>query len=298
MKKIIWTIVGLAVVGFVTYRIVIAIQAKQTLNAQTGTAKVTPVDVASPVMSTIVDRLLQTGTISAQSEVTLYSKVAGKLEKNLVELNDNVKPGQMVALVDRDEVGYSYNQFEVKSNAQGTIAKVFQNPGAVINPNTPLYLVVNVDVVKAVIAVPESQIRHIRSRHPATVTAQAYPDQKFSGVVSNISPIANPVSRTIEVEISVANAQHLLKPGMFIQAELILQKRSAMILPLAAITEREGQQVVFIARDSIAAVQTISTGSAMRDSVEILRGLKLSDKVIVTGTHLLNDKDKIRLASQ
>ena len=298
MKKIVWTILGLAIVGFIGYRVIVSIQAKQAVNAQAGTAKVTPVDVMSPVMSTIVDRLLQTGTISAQSEVTLYSKVAGKLEKNLVELNDNIKSGRMVALVDRDEVGYSYNQYEVKSNAEGTIARVFQNPGAVISPNTPLYLVVNVDIVKAVIAVPESQIRHIRSRHPATVTAQAYPDQKFTGMVTNISPVANPVSRTIEVEISVANARHLLKPGMFIQAELILQKRNAMIIPLAAVTEREGQQVVFIARDSMAAVQPIATGSAMRDSVEIVSGLKLSDRVIVSGTHLLNDKDRIKLASQ
>ena len=298
MKKIVWAILGLAIVGFIGYRVVVSIQAKQAVNAQAGTAKVTPVGVASPVMSTIVDRLVQTGTISAQSEVTLYSKVAGKLEKNLVEMNDYVKPGQLVALVDRDEVGYSYNQYEVKSNAQGTIAKVFQNPGAVVNPNTPLYHLVNVDMVKAIIAVPESQIRHLRLKHPATVAAQAYPDRKFSGVVSNISPIANPVSRTIDVEISVANAQHLLKPGMFIQAELILQKRNAMIIPLAAVTEREGKQVVFIVRDTLAALQTISTGSAMRDSVEVLSGLRLLDKVIVTGTHLLNDRDKIKLASQ
>lgn len=298
MKKIVFAIVGVAILGFIGYRVIVSVQEKRAVNAQTGTAKVTPVDVVSPVMSTIVDRLMQSGTISAQSEVTLYSKVAGKLEKNLVEMNDDVKPGQLVALVDRDEVGYSYNQYEVKSNAEGTIAKVFQNPGAVVNPNTPLYLLVNVDIVKAIIAVPESQIRHIRSRHPATVTAQAYPDRKFSGAVSNVSPVANPVSRTIDVEISVANGQHLLKPGMYIQAELVLQQRTAMIIPLAAVTEREGRQVVFIARDTLAVAQVIFTGSAMRDSVEIVQGLRLSDKVIVTGTHLLNDKDKIRLASQ
>jgi membrane fusion protein (multidrug efflux system) len=85
---------------------------------------------------------------------------------------------------------------------------------------------------------------------------------------------------------------------MFIQAELILQKRNAMMVPLAAVTEREGQKVVFIAQDSIAAMHAISTGSAMRDSIEIVRGLKLSDRVIVSGTHLLNDKDKIKLATR
>jgi membrane fusion protein (multidrug efflux system) len=298
MKKIIWTIIGLSIVGFIGFRIVVSIQAKQALNNQGAEVKVLPVEVCTPTMSAIIDRIVQTGNISAQSEVTLYSKVAGKLVKNLVEMNDPVKPGQVVAMVDRDEVGYEYNQFEVKSNAKGTVAKVFLNPGAVINPNSPLYLVVDVDVVKAVVAVPEGQIRFVPIGHPATVTAAAYPDQQFAGRVTNLSPVANPVSRTIDVEISVANQRHLLKPGMFIQAELVLQKRAAMMVPLAALTEREGRKVVFTAVDSLAVLKVVSTGSATRDSIEVTSGLQKTDRVVVTGTQLLNDKDRIRLASQ
>jgi len=298
MKKAIWSIIGLAIVGFIGFRIVVAIQAKQALNNQRTEVKILPVDVCTPTMSAIVDRIVQTGNISAQSEVTLYSKVAGKLVKNLVEMNDAVKPGQVVAMVDRDEVGYEYNQFEVKSNAKGTVAKVFLNPGAVINPNSPLYLVVDVDVVKAVVAVPEAQIRFVPIGHPAKVTAAAYPDQQFAGKVTNLSPVANPVSRTIDVEISVANPRHLLKPGMFIQAELVLQKRTAMMVPLAAVTEREGKKVVFTAVDSLALLKVVTTGSATRDSIEITGGLQRTDRVVVTGTQLLNDKDKIKLAAQ
>ena len=296
MKKTLWIIVGLAVVGFVGYRTYIAMQAKQAIEQQGSVAKAIPVEVTKPTMGSIVDRILQTGTISSQSEVTLYSKVAGKLVKNLVEMNDNINPSQVVALIDRDEVGYTYNQYELKSNAKGTIAKVFQNPGAMINPNTPLYLVIDVDVVKAVVAVPEAQIRFVAVGHSAVVAAQAYPDQQFAGKVTNHSAVANPASRTIDVEVSVTNPKHLLKPGMFIQAEFVLQTRTAMFVPLAAVTEREGKKVVFTALDSIVVMKTVTTGNATGDLVEITGGLQTSDRVVVTGTQLLNDKDRIQVS--
>lgn len=298
MKKTIGIIVGLVVVGFIIYRVFVAIEAKQAVNEQAAESKITPVEVTRPSMSSIVDRILQPGTISAHAEVTLYSKAAGKLERNLVEMNDNVKPAQVVSLIDRDEVGYTYNLYEVKSNAKGTVARVLQNPGAVISPNTPLYLVVDIDSVKAIIQVPESQIRFVRLKHPASVLAQAYPGQQFTGSVSNISPVANPMSRTIDVEISITNPKHMLKPGMFVQADLVLQKRTAMVVPLASVTEREGRKVVFVALDSVAEMKSVTTGTAVGDAVEITDGLRLADLVVMTGTHLLNNRDRIRVVNQ
>jgi RND family efflux transporter MFP subunit len=161
-----------------------------------------------------------------------------------------------------------------------------------------LYHVIDIDVVKAVAAVPEAQIRFVPVGHAAMVTAQAYPEQRFAGRVTNHSAVANPVSRTIDVEVSVANPKHLLKPGMFVQAEFILQKRSALLVPLAAVTEREGRQVVFTVSDSTAVMKQVTTGSATRDSVEITQGLQTTDQVIVTGTQLLNDRDRIQLPIQ
>ncbi len=298
MKKAFWTTLALLVVGYIGFRVVVAIQAKQALNNQSAAERIIPVEVCTPTMGAIIDRIVQTGTIAPRSEVTLYSKVAGKLVKNQVEMNDAVKPSQVVALVDRDEIGYEYNQHEVKANASGIVARVFQNPGGVVTPNTPLYLIIDIDVVKAVVAVPESQIRFIPVGHPAMVVAAAYPDQRFSGRVTNVSPMANPVSRTIDVEISVDNRQHLLKPGMFVQAELVLKKRSAMLVPLAAVTEQEGKKVVFTTQGDIAKLRIVTTGSASRDSVEILGGLQKDDRIIVTGTQLLNDGDRIRIITR
>jgi membrane fusion protein (multidrug efflux system) len=90
----------------------------------------------------------------------------------------------------------------------------------------------------------------------------------------------------------------MLKPGMFVQAELVLQKRTAMVVPLASVTEREGRKVVFVALDSVAEMRSVTTGIAVGDAVEITDGLRLADLVVKTGTHLLNNRDRIRVVNQ
>jgi multidrug efflux pump subunit AcrA (membrane-fusion protein) len=298
MKKVVWTFIGLAVVGFIGYRAIVAIQAKQTVASRVAEERVIPVEAGMPVMSDVVEKIFQTGAISARSEVTLYPKVSGKLAKNLVEMSDDVSPAQVVALVDRDEVGYEYKQYEVRGNVKGTVARVYLHPGAAVNPNTPLCQIVDIDIVKAIVPVPEGQIRFVSVGHSALVTSPAYPDRKFPGKVTNISPLANPVNRTIEAEISVANPRHLLKPGMFVQAELVLERRRAMLVPFSAVTEREGRKVAFVVQDSTAVMRPVTTGAAVNDSIEITSGLQLRDRIVITGTELLNDRDKIQVVGK
>jgi len=295
MKKIVWTVIGLAVVGFFTYRAVVALRGKQALSNEAVPEHITPVEIGMAVASDIVERSYLTGSISAWSEVTLYAKVSGKLAKNLVDMNDNVLPTHVVALVDRDEVGYDYKQYEVRANAKGTVARVYLNPGAAVNPATPLCQIVDIDVVKAIVPVPEGQIRFVSVGHSALLTSPAYPGRQFTGKVTNISPLANAGNRTIDIEMGIANPGHLLKPGMFVQAELILDRRRAILIPFSAVTEREGRKVVFVVQDSTALMKPVTAGIAMRDSIEITGGLQLGDRVVITGAELLNDRDKVRV---
>jgi len=295
MKKVIWILIGVALLAFIAYRAAVVIKEKSGIESQDTPEKIFSVEVGRPSRSVIVERIYQTGTIAAQSEVTLYSKVSGKLVKNLVQMNDLVLPNQTIALVDRDEVGFEFNQFEVKSSTRGTVAKVFLNPGAVVNPNVPMFHIVDIDIVKAVFAVPEDKIRFVSIGHPAKVTLQAYPGQSFTGEVTNISPVANPMNRTIDVEISVSNTQHKLKPGMYAEAELVLDRRSVVLVPLSAVTERAGKKVVFVVNDSTVSLRPVATGVVTVDSLEITSGLSPNEQIVITGTQMLNDKNKIAI---
>lgn len=298
MKKMIWGLVLATVLGFIAYRAVVAVKEKQAVRQEAVAERKVPVHVGTPVIRTIADEASQTGTIIAESEITLYSKVNGKLVRNLVEMNDAVKPNQVVAVVDRDEVGYEYNQFEVRTQIGGTVAKVFLNSGAVVNPNVPLMQVVAMDRVKALVAVREDRIRFVRVGQTAEVAVDAYPGEHFEGRVTNISPLASAQTRTVDVEIRIPNPAHRLKPGMFAQAVLKFESRKAMLVPLGAVTEREGRNIVFVVRDSVAELRPVTIGIAVGDQIEIVSGLGDDERIAVMGTQRLNDRDPVTIVEK
>jgi RND family efflux transporter MFP subunit len=127
------------------------------------------------------------------------------------------------------------------------------------------------------------------------VTLEAYPGEIFRARVTNISPIANPVNRTVEVELTLPNPGHRIKPGMYAEAEWLESKRLALVVPLTAVVERAGEKYVFLADGGRALLNPVTVGAVAGDVIEILAGLKDGQRVVTTGAGQLNDKDKIKI---
>jgi len=294
MKKIIIILLLVALTAFIGYRAYVNTAAKKKAAEQPPAEKIVPVETTLPSTMDLVEKINAPANIQAESEVTLYSKVMGKIVKNLVKMGSVVQPGQTVAVVGRDEVGFDFKDFEVKSDVKGVVSRLMLNPGSSVNPAVPLMTLVAIDTVKAVASVDERKIRFIKMGQAAQVTLEAYPGEVFKARVTNISPVANPMNRTIEVELSLANPGYRLKPGMYAEAEWIESQRSAMVVPLAAVVERSGQKYVFLADGGGRARMTpVTTGTVAGDVVEILGGLAPDQRVVTTGAGQLNDKDKI-----
>ena len=279
---------------FVGIRVNQKIQAKKKAMNQPAAVKVVPVETTQPSRQEIIETIHASANIQADSEVTIYSKVNGKIAQNLVKMGSSIQSGQVVAIVNRDEVGYEFKPYEVKSDAKGVVSRLMQNPGAAVNPNVPLMTLVDIDTVKAVAAVDEKKIRFIMMNQPARVTLEAYPGEVFAAFVTNISPVANAVNRTIDVELSIPNANHRIKPGMYAEVEWTESRRSSLVVPLTSVVEVAGQKYVFIADNGLARINAVTVGAVVGDSIEILSGLKGDEQVVTTGASQLNDKDKIK----
>jgi membrane fusion protein, multidrug efflux system len=279
----------------------IGLRTKQNLEAKKAAAsvpppeKIVPVETVVPTRMEILEKIRASANIIPDAEVTLFSKVPGKVAQSLVKLSSDVQPGQVVAIVNRDEVGYEFKPFEVKSDAKGTVARVLVNPGAVVGPTVPLFALVDIDTVKAMAAVDEKKIRFIRIGQPATVTLEAYPGERFAAKVTNISPLANPVGRTIDVELAIPNPGHRIKPGMYAEVEWIESQRSALVIPLGAVVDRSGKKYVFRADGPTARMIPVSMGAVVGDFIEILSGLEGTERIVTTGAADLLDQDKIKL---
>jgi membrane fusion protein (multidrug efflux system) len=289
------------VVILIALAVWIGLRARQNLEVKKAAAsepppeKIVPVETSVPTRMEIIERFRASANIVPDAEVTLFSKVPGKIVENLVKVSSDVRPGQTVAVVSRDEVGYEFKPYEVKSDAKGVVARLMVNPGAMVGPTVPLMVLVDIDTVKAMAAVDEKKIRFIRLDQAATVTLEAYPGERFSARVTNISPIANPAARTIEVELAIPNPGHRIKPGMYAEAEWIQGRRQALVVPLVAVVDRGGSKFVFRTDGAVARQVPVTTGAVAGDFVEIVSGLDGTEQIVTTGASDLLDQGKIKV---
>src|SRR5512137_1787489 len=179
MKKIIAVAVAALFVGVVSFRACATIRAKKEALARKVPEKVVPVRVVPPRRRELLEKVRASGSLQARAEVLLVPKVGGKIVRNLVQMGSPVRKGDIVSVINRDEVGYDYKPYEVRSEGKGIVARVLLNPGASVGPATPIMAVVDVDVVKAVMAVDELKIRFFRLGLPVQLRVAAYPDESF-----------------------------------------------------------------------------------------------------------------------
>lgn len=283
---------------FIGYRAYQNYQAKQAAMVRKVPEKVVPVRIAKATWQEIVDKIKTQGNIQADADITLYSRVGGKIERNLVRLGTWVHPGMVVAVVNRDEIGYQYNPFEVKSDVKGAVSRVLQNPGTMITPSTPLFNLVDIDEVKAVVNVDERKIRFVKPGLEASVTVEAYPGEIFKGRVTTVSPVCNPQNRTVEVELVLPNKQHRLKPGMYAEAEMNESSRKSLVIPVAAVVERLSNKYIFTIRDERAQMLPVKVGEIVNDTIEILAGISGDEIIIISGADKLEDKDRIKVVTE
>ena len=293
IKRIIAVVIALAFVGVIGYRASVNLRAKKAAQNQPVAEKIVPVQTTTALSREFTDRIKASGNVQAESEVVLFSKVPGKIVRNNVKMGSVVTPGMTVAVVSRDEIGYQYNAFEVKSDVKGVVVRVLQNPGALVSPATPLISMVDIDTVKAVAAVDELKIRFVRLGQAVKVHLQAYPNEAFNAVVSNISPVANPLTRTIEVEVSIPNANHRIKPGMYAEAEFEEGRHRGLVLPIVAVVDRAGRKYVFAVADGKALMKEVTTGAVAGDMIEVISGIDGSETIVSTGADKLENNDKV-----
>lgn len=158
---------------------------------------------------------------------------------------------------------------------------------------------VAIDTVFVRVDVNERDIGRVKPGEPATVTADAYPELTFKGVVDRIVPSADPATRGFPVKVRVANGpDRLLKAGMF--ARVVLESgtpRPALLVPKDAVVTRGAQSLVFLVEDGTARAVTVTVGAARGDRVAVRGpGLAGGGSVVVAGQATLADGAPVAVA--
>ncbi len=172
-------------------------------------------------------------------------------------------------------------------------------PHMKIGPDTDLYTIADLSHVWIIADVYESDASQVRIGQPATVSLSYEPGKKFRGLVTYILPGVDPQTRTLKVRIEVANSRLLLKPEMFVDVNFDVRSAPSLVVPSEAVLDSGARKVVFVPQgQGFFEPREVEIGRRFEDSVEIVRGLKAGERIVVSGNFLLNSESQLKTASE
>lgn len=195
---------------------------------------------------------------------------------------------------------------ELKAPMSGVLIDRRVEIGTLVASGTPGFVLADLTTVKAVFGVPDLALQSMRQGATIGITTDGAPGTEFTGHISSVSPSADQTSRVFEVEVTIANPQGLLKPGMI--ASLAVNESNAslsevLVVPLTAITrskENPDAYTVFVIETregrQFARLRQIELGEAFGNAVAIKSGLKVGDLVITTGATQISDGEPVQVS--
>ena len=202
-----------------------------------------------------------------------------------------------------NEAKLSLSDTELHAPFAGWISARSIDRGSLVSNTTECFTIVDTHLVKAVFGVPDTTLANVRVGQRLTVTLDAL-QRAVSGVVTAISPQADPKSRVFAVEVTIENPREDVRPGMI--GSLILggaqETKPRLVVPLGAVVrapaDPQGFAVFRVSRrdgKAFAAAQTIQIGQAFGNSMEVTRGLSAGDEIIATAASLVHDGQPVRV---
>lgn len=190
---------------------------------------------------------------------------------------------------------YTYIQSPITGRIGERLAKI----GKRIQPTDKLFSVVNNSQVIAIVYVPEKHINKIDIGQKALIYSDNLQDEIFDGWIKRISPVVDPASGTFKVTVGVRNTGDQLRPGMFVNIEIITDTHeNAVLIPKIAIVYENEFMNVYVVRNNIAHKIRLTPGFEDNQKVESRQGIEENEKVIVVGQAGMKDQTKVKIVSE
>lgn len=220
----------------------------------------------------------------------VVSTLEGRLIKLNYDLNDRVKAGDVLALVQTPEL--LGKALEVKSPIDGVITDRRSTAGELLTKETQIYTISEPADLWVLAEIKERDIGAVKVGQDSVFTVLAYPGEQFHGKVVRVGNRVEEGSRTLEVRIEVSNADGRLKPGMFADVEIVTTvQENVLLIPDAAMQTEGDNQIVFVALDGNKFEKRIvKIGLDQRGLVQILEGVKPGEKVVTDGSFILKSE--------
>ena len=226
-------------------------------------------------------------TAALLKENTATEQEADKALAELLRAKASLKQAEAnlaLARLDMEET-------QVHAPMDGRISAKHAYPGAMLSPSTPLFTLTAMDPLKLFFDLPTTAFAKIKpGTTDVAVKVDAYPDEILKLKIHSVHPSANDATRTVRIELHVANTDGKYLPGMYAKGEVALNKRdNVLVVPRECIITTLSKNLVYKIKDGRAVSTEVKLGTRFDDVVEILDGMTDGDVIVFMGHQRLTD---------
>jgi membrane fusion protein (multidrug efflux system) len=232
---------------------------------------------------------------------TEYDRVADLYERGVTSKTefDDAAATRNVSKATLDEAARNLERAEIVAPIGGILNRLPVEIGEYASPGQEVAEIVSIDRAKVVVQVPERDIYFLGLGDSTDVFIDALEETRLTGEISYISELADDLTRTTRVEITVDNRRHLLRSGQIVRARLTRRVLTDVIMiPLGSVIPLEQGRVVYVANDGHAERREVELGLIEGRSVRVLRGLEAGDRLIVAGHRYVGPGQPVTVVEQ
>jgi len=292
------------------YGRIILLLASIVLISSCASKSTKPLETATVTRGTILAQIPTTGDVEPRNRLEIKPPVSGRIETILVQEGDNVKKGDVLAMMSSSDRAALLDAARAKGTAEYKRWADVYRPAPIVAPLDGFIILKNIEpgqtvtVADAVLVmadklivkaqVDETDIGNIKLGQAVNIELDAYPGQAIKGKVEHIayeSQVINNVT-IYEVDILPDSVPAYFRSGMSATINFISEeKKDVLMLPLKAIKKITDRSYIFQtdkATNKTNPIQ-IKTGLENTSHVEIISGLKAGDKVVIPDKKMISD---------
>ena len=209
----------------------------------------------------------------------------------------NAQSAHATAQANLQAIATRFGETRIVSPIDGVISQRRLDPGVLVGPNAGTGAILTVqrsDILRVFVPVNEKDAPAVRIGQAATAEFDALPGKRYTGKVVRLSPAFDPVARTVDAEVHLANPGEL-RPGMYGRGTLITAVHpAAVVVPVGAVQISDGRFYAFLVQGEKVKRVELQIGVDGGNWFEVVGGLEAGNEIVTAGTDTLADGAAVR----
>lgn len=210
-----------------------------------------------------------------------YNVTGDAVKQALAQYNQNV-----------NQLGYT----TLCADCPGLISRIAAEVGQVVSAGQTVITLVQDGEREVEISIPENRIEELRQAQQIRVTFWALPNVDIEGKVREISPVADTITHTYDVHISLLDPPQEINLGMTADVKLANNSgEKTVFIPLSAIYQTGNTPEVWVVKNGTVTLKPVKIGTFGDGKVQVLEGLQDGDVIVTAGVDKLREGQEVRV---